>query len=81
MRMGNLVSFYYGSAFRARIAIVTALWVVGIVILVGALASLGSDYEIKSGTYIFASLLGVGLVATILSWPFRLREARVQMFR
>ncbi len=81
MRMGNLVSFYYGSAFRARIAIVTVLWVVGIVILVGALASLGSEYEIKSGTYIFASLLGVGLVATILSWPFRLREARVQMFR
>lgn len=55
--------------YQKRLAIALALWVVGLLVLIGGLASLRSDETIQAGAYFAGGLLLVGLFSTLAMWP------------
>ncbi|MGV1048300.1 MAG: hypothetical protein ACOYD4_07240 [Solirubrobacterales bacterium] len=62
--------------FKLRLVAAAVLWLAGLVILVAKVAGL-DGYTIKAGTYVAASLLVLGLLATAAMWPAGLRVVRI----
>jgi hypothetical protein len=62
--------------FRARLALAAVLWLSGLAILVARVTGL-DGFEVKAATYVAASLLILGFVATLAMWPWDLRVVRV----
>ena len=52
------------------------LWLAGLAILIAKVSAL-DGYTIEAGTYVTASLLVVGLLATLAMWPAGLRIVKI----
>jgi len=63
--------------FRTRLAIAALLWGAGLAILVTKITGLDSSYDLEAGTYVSASLLGLGFISTLAMWPGDLPVVRV----
>jgi hypothetical protein len=63
--------------FRTRLALAALLWVAGLVVLVAKVTGLDDAFAITAGTYVTATFLVVGLVATLAMWPTGLRVVKV----
>ena len=63
--------------YRARVVSAALLFVAGLVVLAVNLGQLDPGYQTRPGTYIAASLLVIGLLATVAMWPAGLDVIRV----
>jgi hypothetical protein len=63
--------------FRTRLALAALLWVAGLMVLVSKVRGLDDAFAITAGTYVTATFLVVGLVATLAMWPTGLRVVKV----
>lgn len=69
--------FAHKRMYRARVVIAALLFFAGLVVLAVNLGQLESDYVVRTGTYVAASLLSVGLAATLAMWPAGLPVVRL----
>jgi hypothetical protein len=76
-RTGEDHWFAYKRLYRARVVVAALLFFAGLVVLAVNLGQLESDYVVRTGTYVAASLLSVGLAATLAMWPAGLPEVRL----
>jgi hypothetical protein len=63
--------------FRARLVVASVLWLIGLALLLGRVASLDSSYDLEAGFYVSAGLIVLGLVSTVAMWPHHLPVVRV----
>ena len=71
------VEYVYKRSLHTRLAVVVLLWIGGLANLIIGVASLGSEYTIKSGTYVVGAILCAGLASTLGMLPSGLRLIRV----
>lgn len=55
--------------FRARLVLASLLWLIGLGLLLGRVASLDDSYNLEAGFYISTALILTGLIATLAMWP------------
>jgi len=63
--------------FKTRLAVAALLWLIGLGLLLGRIASLDSSYGLEAGFYVSAGLILTGLIATLAMWPRDLAVVQV----
>ena len=63
--------------FRARLVLASLLWLIGLGLLLGRIASLDASYDLEAGFYVSAGLMLTGLIATLAMWPRDLPVVKV----
>lgn len=77
LRKSQAIGYAYAKHYRARIVVATLLWVAGLVALIAGVSGLSAAYTVKTGTYVAATLLSIGLIATLAMWPRGLTKIHV----
>ncbi len=62
--------------FKLRLVLAALLWLAGLAILIAKVSAL-DGYTIEAGTYVTASLLVLGLLATLAMWPSGLAIVKI----
>jgi hypothetical protein len=63
--------------FRTRLVLASLLWLIGLGLLLGRIASLDGSYYLEAGFYVSAGLILIGLIATMAMWPRDLPVVKV----
>lgn len=63
--------------FRTRLVLASLLWLIGLGLLLGRIASLDDSYHLEAGFYVSAGLILTGLIATLAMWPGDLPMVKV----
>lgn len=63
--------------FRTRLVVASLLWLIGLGLLLGRIASLDDSYDLEAGFYVSAGLILIGLIATLAMWPRDLPVVKV----
>ena len=60
-----------------RLVLASLLWLIGLGLLLGRIASLDASYAVEAGFYVSAGLMLTGLLVTLAMWPHDLALVKV----